>query len=128
MRLSNEQKETIITFDETPADAQIFTYSRTWQKQIEKKLGIQPTFNNGFGGREYHIPKKRIRMPQPPRIYSPEQRQKMAKRLAARRPQKPLIRAGNTAAVGSSAAKRVGATSNTASPQRHQKSSGITAK
>jgi len=29
--LMNEEKETIISFDETPADAVIFTYNRAWQ-------------------------------------------------------------------------------------------------
>ena len=57
MSLSNEERETIITFDETPADSIVFTYNRAWQRQMEK-LGIKPKSNNGFGGKEYHVPKK----------------------------------------------------------------------
>lgn len=113
MHLTNEERETIITFDETPADAIVFTYNRAWQRHVEQKLGIKPRSSNGFGGKEYQVPKARIRMPQPKRVYSPEQKQKMAKRLAARRPQKPIISAQNTAAVGSSAAKRFCGTNNT---------------
>lgn len=106
MSLTNEERETTITFDETGADACVFTYNKAWQRRIEQKLGIRPKSNNGFGGKEYQVPKARIRLPQPKRIYSPEQRQKMAKRLAAHRPQKLIISARNTAAVGSSAAKK----------------------
>ena len=62
MKLANDERETIITFDETPADAIVFTYSKSWQKHIEGKLGIRGT-PNGFGGKEYRIPKGRIRMP-----------------------------------------------------------------
>ena len=113
MGLTNEERETIITFDETPADGIVFTYNRAWQRQIEQKLGIKPTSNNGFGGKEYQVPKKRIRMPQPKRVYSAEQKQKMAKRLAARRPQKSIISARNTAAVGLSAAKKSRGANNT---------------
>ena len=38
MTLSREEQETIITFDETTADAIIFTYSKTWQQHLEKRL------------------------------------------------------------------------------------------
>ncbi|MBU0847536.1 hypothetical protein KKH23_10160 [Patescibacteria group bacterium] len=111
--LGNFEQETIITFNKGEDMACIFTYERTWQRQIEQKLGIQPTFNNGCGGKEYQVPKKRIRMPQPKRVYSAEQKQKMAKRLAARRPQKSIISARNTAAVGLSAAKKSRGANNT---------------
>ena len=88
MQLSNEEKETIITFDETPADAVIFTYNKRWQTHLEKKLGLKPIFNNGYGGKEYHIPKKRISLPRTLRKLSPEQRKKMGERLQKARHQK----------------------------------------
>lgn len=86
--LTNEEKETIITFDETPADAIIFTYNKTWQTHLEKRLGIRPTMDNGSGGREYRIAKSRIRPPRPPRVLSPEQRRKLGERLRKARQQK----------------------------------------
>ena len=88
MSLSKEEKETIISFDETPADAVVFTYNRAWQRHIEKKLGVKPMLNNGFGGKEYHISKSRIRMPLAPRKLSAEQKRKLAQRLTKARLQK----------------------------------------
>lgn len=87
-RLSLDERETIITFDETPNDAAIFTYSPKWQKQIEQRLGIKPHMDNKFGGREYYVPKARLRLPQPKRVFPAEHRQKLAKSLAKGRRQK----------------------------------------
>jgi hypothetical protein len=87
-RLTNEERETIITFDETPADGFVFTYNRAWQSHLEKRLGLKPVMDNGFGGKEYQIAKSRIRMPLAPRKLSPEQRQKLGERLRRARLQK----------------------------------------
>jgi len=86
--LSNEEKETLISFDETPAEAVIFTYNKRWQKQLEIKLGLKPILNNGYGGKEYHMAKRRIPLPRAPRKLSPEQRKKMGERLQKARHQK----------------------------------------
>jgi len=86
--LSNEEKETIITFDEDSAIALIFTYNRKWKSHLEKKLGLKPTLDNGYGGREYLIAKKRIPMPRAPRKLSAEERQKLGQRLSKARQQK----------------------------------------
>jgi len=86
--LTNEEKETIITFDETSADAIVFTYNKTWQKHIEQRLGIQPSMNNGSGGREYKVPKSRIKPPRAPLKLSVEQRRRIADRLAGSRQKK----------------------------------------
>lgn len=86
--LSNEEKETIITFDETPNEATIFTYSKRWQTHLEKRLGLKPVSNNGYGGKEYHIAKRRIPMPRVPKRLSAEQRKKMGERLQKARLQK----------------------------------------
>ena len=88
MTLSREEQETIITFDETTADTVIFTYNRTWQQHLEKRLGLKPTMNNGFGGKEYQIPKSRIKPPRAPKKLSTAQRQKLATRLRKARHQK----------------------------------------
>jgi len=99
MQLSNEEKETTITFDETPAEAIIFTYNKRWQTHLEKKLGLKPR-DNGFGGKEYHIAKSRIPLPRAPRKLSPEQRQKMGERLQKARHQKsPNFSRSNTALI-----------------------------
>jgi len=118
MSLSNDEKETIITFDETPADANVFTYNAKWKKHIEQRLGIKPYSNNGAGGRDYKVPKGLIRMPLTKRVYSPEQREKMAKRLAGRRPQKPPDGAGNARRRGAKQAKPSGEGKDMATPLR----------
>lgn len=86
--LTNEEKETLISFDETPGDAVIFTYSKAWQKHLEQKLGIKPAVENGHGGREYRVPKKLIRPPRAPVKLSAERRQKLAEQLRKGRHQK----------------------------------------
>jgi len=97
MQLSNEECETLISFDETPADAVIFTYNKRWQKHLEDKLGLKPTMNNGYGGKEYHIAKSRIPLPRVPRKLSPEQRERLANQLRRGR-QKSLNLSRNTTA------------------------------
>ena len=89
VRLSSEERETIITFDETSEPANIFTYSKVWQKHIEKRLGIKPTDNNGYGGKTYLIDKKRIKPPRATKKLSAEAKEELATRLSeSRRPQK----------------------------------------
>ncbi len=86
--LSNYERETVITFNEAEDTAHVFTYNKTWQRHCEKKLGLKPTMDNGYGGREYELPKKRIRPPRPPRpsrTLSEEAKAKLATRLAKAR-------------------------------------------
>lgn len=82
MPLSNYERETIINFNESPEPASIFTYNRTWQKHLEKKLGLKPVMDNGHGGKEYQIDKKRIPMPRAPRQLSAETKAKLSRRMA----------------------------------------------
>jgi hypothetical protein len=86
--LTNDEKETLISFDETPNEALIFTYNTRWQRHLETKLGLKPVMDNGHGGKEYHLPKSRLRLPQAHRTVSAEQRQKLGERLARARQQK----------------------------------------
>ena len=88
--LTNEERETLISFDETPNDAVIFTYNKTWQNHLENRLGFKPVMDNKYGGKEYHIPKKRVRMPVAPRKLSEQQKQKLRGRLKKARRQKSL--------------------------------------
>ena len=103
--LSNYEKETIITFNKAEDIAYIFTYDKTWQKHLEKKLGLKPTMDNGFGGKEYEIEKRRIRPPRAPVKLSAEARAKLSKRMKDM-PQKRVLPSRTTAAIVKSDEKR----------------------
>jgi len=102
--LSSYEKETIINFNEAEATASIFTYNKAWQKHLEGKLGLKPTMDNSFGGKEYEIDKKRIPMPRAPRKLSAEARAKLTERLRQSR----VLSARKPYAVGKSANKALG--------------------
>ena len=101
-KLSNAERETIITFDEEPGSkAIIFTYSRVWQRHMEGRLGLKPIMDNGHGGKEYEVDKKRIKPPRAPRVHrelSTEARAKLAERLRRAR-EKSILRSANTSAA-----------------------------
>lgn len=80
-KLTNYEQETIINFNKEEKIAYIFTYEKSWQKHLEKKLGLKPLYDNGFGGREYTIDKKRIKLPRAPRRLSDSAKEKLAERL-----------------------------------------------
>jgi len=80
-RLSNYEQETIINFNKADDIAHIFTYEKTWQQHLEKRLGLKPTMDTGFGGKEYEIDKKRIRPPRAPVRLSAEARARLTKRV-----------------------------------------------
>jgi hypothetical protein len=75
MRVELGDQETIINFNKEEKEASIFTYEKTWQQHLEKKLGLKPIMDNGYGGREYIIDKKRIFMPRAKRNLSTKQKQ-----------------------------------------------------
>ena len=102
MSLSSYEQETSINFNKAEDVAYIFTYEKTWQRHLEKKLGLKPIMDNGFGGRSYEVPKKRIRPPIAPRRLSAEAKAKLVERLTANR----ILRSKNTNAVGESAARK----------------------
>ena len=79
--LSGYEQETIINFNKGEAIAHIFTYEKTWQQHLEKRLGLKPIMDNGYGGKEYEIDKKRIRPPRAPVRLSAEVRAKRAAQL-----------------------------------------------
>ena len=107
MQLSNEDKETVIRFDETPGKGVIFTYNKTWQSHLEKKLGLKPVWENGYGGKEYEIDKKRIPMPRAPRKLSLEQRKKLGERLSKARSLKSPNPLGNHVTIGKSGGEKI---------------------
>jgi len=83
--LSSYEQETIINFNKEEKTAYIFTYEKTWQRHLEKKLGLKPVSDNGFGGREYEIPKDRISMPRAKKVFSPEHKKKLINALGKAR-------------------------------------------
>ena len=58
-----KEKITIITLDEAFEIASIYTSEEVWQKHLEDKLGLSPTFQHISGARGYDIPKDMIKMP-----------------------------------------------------------------
>jgi len=100
-RLSNYEKETIITFNKAEDIAYIFTYEKTWQKRLEKRLGLKSVMDNGFGGKDYEIEKRRIRPPRAPVRLSAEARAKLTKRMKDMS-QKRVLRFQATAATAKS--------------------------
>ena len=81
-KLTNYEQETIINFNKAEDLAHIFTYERTWQKHLESKLGLKPVMDNGYGRREYHIDKYRIKPPRVPVRLSEEAKKQRVKRLS----------------------------------------------
>ena len=79
--LTNYEQETIINFNKAEDIAHIFTYEKTWQKHLEGKLGLKPVKDNGFGGKEYELPKSRIKLPRAPRKLSASAKRNLAERL-----------------------------------------------
>jgi hypothetical protein len=95
-RLTNYEQEAIINFNKGEDKAHIFTYEKTWQKHLEGRLGLKPLYDNGFGGREYELPKKMIKPPRAPRRLSDSARIKLAERLHGNR----VLSAQNLVPVG----------------------------
>ncbi len=78
--LTGYEKETIITWNEYEKKAEIFTYSKRWQQHLEKRFGLKPIMDNGYGGKEYELPKSRIRLPLVPKTLSAEAKKKLQQR------------------------------------------------
>jgi len=90
-KLTSYEQETIINFNKAEDIAPIFTYEKTWQKHLEGRLGLKPVMDNGFGGKEYELPRSRIKLPRAPRRLSDSAKKKTDRAVA----QKPLLSAHN---------------------------------
>lgn len=101
-RLTNYEQETIINFNKAEDIAHIYTCEKTWQRHLEKKLGLKPTLDNGFGGKGYELPKSRIKPPKAPRKLSDSAKKKLAEQLSRNR----VLSAQNLVPVGKSAAEK----------------------
>jgi len=84
-KLNSYEQETIINFNKAEDIAYIFTYEKTWQRHLEGRLGLKPVMDNGFGGKEYQLPKSRIKLPRAPRKLSASAKRKLAERLHVNR-------------------------------------------
>jgi len=82
MRLSREEQETIISFNEAEDMANIYTCSKSWMHYMEKVLSVKPKEIYDSYAREYECPKAWIRKPRKPRQLSKEQKQKLTQRLS----------------------------------------------
>jgi hypothetical protein len=80
--LTKCEQETIINFNKEEKVAYIFTYEKTWQQHLEKKLGLKPSLVNGFGGKGYEIGKSRIRKPIALKNLTAGEKKKRAETLA----------------------------------------------
>ena len=80
-KLAAAEQETIILFNKESSMAEIYTYEKTWQQHLEKKLGLKPTMDNGFGGKEYEIDKRRIKPPRAVKKLSDASRKKLSERM-----------------------------------------------
>jgi hypothetical protein len=103
--LSAYEQGTIISFNKEENTAHIFTYDRKWQKHLERKLGLKPVMDNGFGGKDYEIEKKRIRPPRARVRLSAEARSKLTQRMKDMS-QKRVFPSKTTAAAAKSDEKK----------------------
>ena len=79
VKLTREEKETIINFNEGEPMVNVFTYNKRWQRRM-KEMGIKAIRAEGQG-REYQFPKKWLRLPvKPPRL-TQDERQRRRKSL-----------------------------------------------
>lgn len=94
MRLSRQERETIINLNEAEDIASVYTCSKSWMRYMES-LGLEPTETHGSYAREYECPKAWIKKPRKPRRLSEGQKRKLGQRLS----QKSILSQDLTCAV-----------------------------
>ena len=80
MKVSAVEQETIIIWNRGEDTAYVFTYEPKWKRRLEQ-LGCECVMDNGCGGKEYAIDKKRILMPRKKRIISEAQKAQLGERM-----------------------------------------------
>lgn len=85
MNLSSYEKETIIVFNESDNDAEIFTHNGRMLRELEKLItdrpdDVQHVKDNDTGGSTYRVPKKWVKI-RASRILTDEQKEKAAERM-----------------------------------------------
>ena len=81
MKLSKQEQETIINFNQAEDVAYIYTCSISWMNHLEKKLGLNPVKTRDSYAKDYECPKSWIRKPCKPRRLSDEQKRNVRRRL-----------------------------------------------
>jgi len=94
-KLSNTEKETIISFDEASGTADINTYNKSLIRKLDRLCSTRPdevkcTDTNRFGGKDYTVPKKWIKV-NASRILDEEAKQKLSDRMKSKRGVHPKI-------------------------------------
>lgn len=102
MRLSKQEQETIINFNQAEDTAYIYTCSKSWMHHMEKVLGLKPTEIHSYA-RDYECPKAWIRKPRKPRKLSEELKQRLRQGLL----QESILSEVTPCAVGESGGKHV---------------------
>lgn len=91
MRLSREDRETVISFNEAASTAFVFTCNQGWIRHLEK-LGLKPTEVHRDEGKvyakEYQLSKKWVGKPRKPRQLSAERKRRLAAVLGKARKSK----------------------------------------
>lgn len=85
MTLSSCEKETVIVFNESDNDAEIFTHNGRMLRELEKLAterpeDVQHIKDNDTGGSTYRLPKKWVKI-KASRILTDEQKEKAAERM-----------------------------------------------
>lgn len=85
-KLTRQERETVITFNEADDIATIFTYSQHWIRHLEEDLGLIGE-EGDFGAKTFEVPKKSIRRPiiRTKREYTEKELEEIRTRLAAGR-------------------------------------------
>ena len=78
MKLTNIEKETILTFNEAECMASVYTHNEALKRQLSELCQTYPeqvrqTAANGWGGLTFELPKKWLKV-SPPRVLSSAQR------------------------------------------------------
>ena len=78
MKLTNIEKETILTFNVAGGIANVYTHNEALKRQLLDLCQTYPeqvrqTADNGWGGLTFELPKKWLKV-SPPRVLSPAQR------------------------------------------------------
>ena len=103
MRLTKQEQETIINFNQAEGVAYIYTCSKSWIRHMEKVLGLKPTTIYNPCRRAYECPKAWIKKPRKPRQMSETQKQELRLRLV----QKSILSQKMPCAVGETGGRNV---------------------
>ena len=86
MKLSKQEQETIINFNQGEGTAYIYTCSKAWIRHFEKVLNLKPTAIHSYA-KEYECPKAWIRKPRKTKKLSESHKQKLRQGLS----KKPVL-------------------------------------